>query len=148
MSRPRLYRGTSWPLTLAGCERDRFDRAGGKRGLIHDGRGKKKAGKSAIFILGGGSPKNFALQTEPQIRKSSGSTSASRLLSTGHRRATRYRWVVPAPLPAKQYPGKVDSQSLTDAVVCIWTRRWRCHHHGVCSSETQTPKAPTALPTS
>src|SRR5712691_490832 len=40
-----------------------------KRGLIHSGRGKKKAGKSAIFILGGGSPKNFALQTEPQIQE-------------------------------------------------------------------------------
>src|SRR5207244_12269915 len=58
-----------------------------KRGLIHDerGRSKKRAGKmpanrrqhagasdkgrSAIFILGGGSPKNFALQTEPQIQE-------------------------------------------------------------------------------
>ena len=29
----------------------------------------KKGGKSAIFILGGGSPKNFALQTEPQIQE-------------------------------------------------------------------------------
>jgi deoxyhypusine synthase len=27
------------------------------------------SGKSAIFILGGGSPKNFALQTEPQIQE-------------------------------------------------------------------------------
>src|SRR5205823_122638 len=62
-----------------------------KRGLIRDGHrpGRnservKKAGKmpanraqdarapsgrSAIFILGGGSPKNFALQTEPQIQE-------------------------------------------------------------------------------
>src|SRR5713226_609575 len=54
-----------------------------KRGLIQDGyrtptrRGsdrvkpspRKKGGKSAIFILGGGSPKNFALQTEPQIQE-------------------------------------------------------------------------------
>jgi deoxyhypusine synthase len=30
---------------------------------------KRKGGKSAIFILGGGSPKNFALQTEPQIQE-------------------------------------------------------------------------------
>jgi deoxyhypusine synthase len=36
-----------------------------KRGLISD----TEAGKSAIFILGGGSPKNFALQTEPQIQE-------------------------------------------------------------------------------
>src|SRR5258708_25632018 len=34
-----------------------------KPGLIPDGRGKKKAGKSPIFILGGGAPKNFRLRT-------------------------------------------------------------------------------------
>ena len=40
-----------------------------KRGVIHTGKKSKKGGKSAIFILGGGSPKNFALQTEPQIQE-------------------------------------------------------------------------------
>lgn len=30
---------------------------------------KRSEGKSAIFICGGGSPKNFALQTEPQIQE-------------------------------------------------------------------------------
>jgi deoxyhypusine synthase len=30
---------------------------------------KRSGGKSAIFICGGGSPKNFALQTEPQIQE-------------------------------------------------------------------------------
>jgi len=30
---------------------------------------KRTGGKSAVFILGGGSPKNFALQTEPQIQE-------------------------------------------------------------------------------
>src|ERR1043165_5133484 len=41
-----------------------------KRGAIHGkgDRGKKHGGKSAVFILGGGSPKNFMLQTEPQIQ--------------------------------------------------------------------------------
>src|ERR1700674_1017452 len=33
------------------------------------GRGKQKPGLSACFILGGGSPKNFLLQTEPQIQE-------------------------------------------------------------------------------
>ena len=34
------------------------------------GKGKKaKRGLSAVFILGGGSPKNFLLQTEPQIQE-------------------------------------------------------------------------------
>src|SRR5262245_41588363 len=30
---------------------------------------KRRGGKSAVFICGGGSPKNFALQTEPQIQE-------------------------------------------------------------------------------
>lgn len=42
-----------------------------KRGAIHGrgDRGRKHGGRSAIFILGGGSPKNFVLQTEPQIQE-------------------------------------------------------------------------------
>src|SRR5215510_6629879 len=38
-----------------------------KRGIAHQPRPakKKSSGKSAVFILGGGSPKNFLLQTEP-----------------------------------------------------------------------------------
>src|SRR2546421_12861399 len=42
-----------------------------KRGAFHGrgDRGKKHGGKSAVFILGGGSPKNFMLQTEPQIQE-------------------------------------------------------------------------------
>jgi deoxyhypusine synthase len=34
--------------------------------IVHDA---KKEGKSAVIMLGGGSPKNFALQTEPQIQE-------------------------------------------------------------------------------
>src|SRR6201991_2028133 len=33
------------------------------------GKDKKHKGRSAVFILGGGSPKNFMLQTEPQIQE-------------------------------------------------------------------------------
>ena len=42
-----------------------------KRNAVHGkgDRGKKHAGRSAVFILGGGSPKNFLLQTEPQIQE-------------------------------------------------------------------------------
>ena len=40
-----------------------------KRGVVHTGAQSDEGGKSAIFILGGGSPKNFALQTEPQIQE-------------------------------------------------------------------------------
>ena len=30
---------------------------------------KLKGGRSAVWVLGGGSPKNFILQTEPQIQE-------------------------------------------------------------------------------
>src|SRR5215472_5110257 len=42
-----------------------------KRHAVHDGASgkKKRKGRSAVFILGGGSPKNFLLQTEPQIQE-------------------------------------------------------------------------------
>ena len=30
---------------------------------------KRSGGKSAVLIVGGGSPKNFLLQTEPQIQE-------------------------------------------------------------------------------
>ena len=42
-----------------------------KRGAVNGrpGKGKKQKGLSAVFILGGGSPKNFLLQTEPQIQE-------------------------------------------------------------------------------
>ena len=49
--------------------------ASGRGARIKDGGSarkrahSKKGGRSAIFILGGGSPKNFALQTEPQIQE-------------------------------------------------------------------------------
>src|ERR687893_306577 len=40
-----------------------------KRGEVKSSNGKKQKGRSAVFILGGGSPKNFLLQTEPQIQE-------------------------------------------------------------------------------
>ena len=35
--------------------------------IVYDA--KKAGGKSAVLILGGGTPKNFLLQTEPQIQE-------------------------------------------------------------------------------
>src|ERR1041384_5258171 len=40
-----------------------------KRVTVQVKKGKKQKGRSAVFILGGGSPKNFLLQTEPQIQE-------------------------------------------------------------------------------
>ena len=47
---------------------------GAKRTQVKKKFGGKKttAGRSAVFILGGGKPKNFMLQTEPQIQGSAG----------------------------------------------------------------------------
>jgi deoxyhypusine synthase len=46
-----------------------------KRGGGKKKKGAKQKGRSAVFILGGGSPKNFLLQTEPQIQEVLESTS-------------------------------------------------------------------------
>ena len=51
-------------------------------------RAKKAGGKSGVLILGGGSPKNFMLQTEPQIQevlgwKRPGTTTSSRSPTPG-----------------------------------------------------------------
>src|SRR5688572_26387509 len=51
-----------------GLIRDRVSSRSGGDGIKSSSK-RKAGGKSAIFILGGGSPKNFALQTEPQIQE-------------------------------------------------------------------------------
>src|SRR5438477_4567875 len=93
-----------------------------KRGLICD-RAKasrsKKSGKSAIFILGGGSPKNFALQTEQQIQEVLG------IDERGHDYFLQFTDARPdtgglsgaTPGEAVSW-GKVDPDRLPDAVVC------------------------------
>jgi deoxyhypusine synthase len=90
-----------------------------KRGLIHGGRGKKKGGKSAIFILGGGSPKNFALQTEPQIQEVLGIDERGHdyFLQVTDARPDTGGLSGATPGEAVSW-GKVDPDRLPDAVVC------------------------------
>jgi deoxyhypusine synthase len=90
-----------------------------KRGLIHRGRGKKKGGKSAIFILGGGSPKNFALQTEPQIQEVLGIDERGHdyFLQVTDARPDTGGLSGATPGEAVSW-GKVDPERLPDAVVC------------------------------
>ena len=108
-----------------------------KRGLIHDerGRSKKRAGKmpanrrqdagapdkgrSAIFILGGGSPKNFALQTEPQIQEVLGIDERGHdyFLQVTDARPDTGGLSGATPGEAVSW-GKVDPERLPDAVVC------------------------------
>jgi deoxyhypusine synthase len=102
-----------------------------KRGLIHDdyrtgsgsdrvkGSRRKKSGKSAIFILGGGSPKNFALQTEPQIQEVLGIDERGHdyFLQVTDARPDTGGLSGATPGEAVSW-GKIDPNRLPDAVVC------------------------------
>lgn len=80
---------------------------------------KRRGGKSAVFILGGGSPKNFLLQTEPQIQEVLG------IAEKGHDYFLQVTDARPdtgglsgaTPAEAVSW-GKVDPDRLPDAVVC------------------------------
>jgi deoxyhypusine synthase len=90
-----------------------------KRGLIQSRGGRKKPGKSAIFILGGGSPKNFALQTEPQIQEVLGIDERGHdyFLQVTDARPDTGGLSGATPGEAVSW-GKVDPDRLPDAVVC------------------------------
>ena len=88
-----------------------------KRGQIHGDTAT--GGKSAIFILGGGSPKNFALQTEPQIQEVLG------IDERGHDYFLQITDARPdtgglsgATAGEAVSWGKVDPEKLPDAVIC------------------------------
>lgn len=80
---------------------------------------KKYGNKSAVIIFGGGSPKNFVLQTEPQIQEIMG------LSEKGHDYFIQFTDARPdtgglsgaTPSEAVTW-GKVDPEQLPDTVVC------------------------------
>jgi len=80
---------------------------------------KRGGGKSAVLICGGGSPKNFALQTEPQIQEVMG------IAEKGHDYFLQCTDARPdtgglsgaTPAEAVSW-GKVDPDTLPDCVVC------------------------------
>jgi deoxyhypusine synthase len=88
-----------------------------KRGMAADG--KKKKGRSAVFILGGGSPKNFLLQTEPQIQEVLGIDERGHdfFLQVTDARPDTGGLSGATPGEAVSW-GKVDPDRLPDAVVC------------------------------
>ncbi len=90
-----------------------------KRGVVQNGKPTKKGGKSAIFILGGGSPKNFALQTEPQIQEVLGIDEKGHdyFLQVTDARPDTGGLSGATPAEAVSW-GKVDPDKLPDAVVC------------------------------
>jgi deoxyhypusine synthase len=79
---------------------------------------KSGGGKSAVFILGGGSPKNFALQTEPQIQEVLGLDEAGHdyFLQVTDARADTGGLSGATPAEAVSW-GKIDPDRLPDAVV-------------------------------
>jgi deoxyhypusine synthase len=87
---------------------------GAKRGV-----GKAKAGKSAVMIMGGGSPKNFALQTEPQIQEVLGIDEKGHdfFLQVTDARPDTGGLSGATPAEAVSW-GKIDPDRLPDAVVC------------------------------
>lgn len=93
-----------------------------KRNAVSAGvksRGKKKPGLSACFILGGGSPKNFLLQTEPQIQEVLGIDERGHdyFLQVTDARPDTGGLSGATPGEAVSW-GKVDPDRLPDAVVC------------------------------
>jgi deoxyhypusine synthase len=92
-----------------------------KRGTVMAGPKKKprKGGKSACFILGGGSPKNFMLQTEPQIQEVLGIDEKGHdyFLQVTDARPDTGGLSGATPGEAVSW-GKVDPERLPDAVVC------------------------------
>ena len=82
-------------------------------------KGRKQKGLSAVFILGGGSPKNFLLQTEPQIQEVLGIDERGHdyFLQVTDARPDTGGLSGATPGEAVSW-GKVDPDRLPDAVVC------------------------------
>jgi deoxyhypusine synthase len=80
---------------------------------------KKGGGKSAVFILGGGSPKNFVLQTEPQIQEVMGVAEKGHdyFLQVTDARPDTGGLSGATPSEAVSW-GKIDPNKLPDSVVC------------------------------
>ena len=80
---------------------------------------KKNKGRSGVFIIGGGSPKNFILQTEPQIQEVLGLDEAGHdyFLQVTDARPDTGGLSGATPQEAMTW-GKVDPNQLPDTVTC------------------------------
>ncbi len=85
--------------------------------IVYDA--KRSGGRSAVFILGGGSPKNFVLQTEPQIQEVMGIVEKGHdyFLQVTDARADTGGLSGATPGEAVSW-GKVDPDKLPGTVVC------------------------------
>jgi len=105
---------------------------------------KRAGGKSAVMLMGGGSPKNFMLQTEPQIQE------VLRIKEVGHDYFFQVTDARPdtgglsgaTPQEAVSW-GKVDPNRLPDAVVCYADTTIALPlltHHALAHHEARNPK--------
>ena len=80
---------------------------------------KKSGGKSAVVIFGGGSPKNFILQTEPQLQEIMGIAEAGHdfFIQVTDARPDTGGLCGATPSEAVTW-GKIDPDQLPDTVVC------------------------------
>jgi deoxyhypusine synthase len=108
---PSLDVNETAAIVLAAKRNAGHGKAGSKRG--------KQPGRSACFILGGGSPKNFLLQTEPQIQEVLGIDERGHdyFLQVTDARPDTGGLSGATPGEAVSW-GKVDPDRLPDAVVC------------------------------
>ncbi len=84
--------------------------------IVYDATRK---GKSAVLILGGGSPKNFMLQTEPQIQEVLGLDDAGHAYFLQFTDARPDTGGLSGATPAEAVSwGKVNPETLPDSVVC------------------------------
>jgi deoxyhypusine synthase len=85
--------------------------------IVH--HAKKSGGKSAVLILGGGSPKNFILQTEPQLQEIMGIAEKGHdyFIQITDARVDTGGLSGATPSEAMTW-GKVDPDQLPDTVVC------------------------------
>jgi deoxyhypusine synthase len=106
----------------------------------------KKTGRSAVLILGGGSPKNFMLQTEPQIQEVLG------LAESGHDYFLQITDARPdtgglsgaTPQEAMTW-GKVDPEQLPDTVTCYLDSTVALPLLTVYALSTRQPRKPRRL---
>jgi deoxyhypusine synthase len=80
---------------------------------------KVRGGKSAVWILGGGSPKNFVLQTEPQIQEVLGIAEKGHdyFLAVTDARPDTGGLSGATPAEAVSW-GKIDPEQLPGTVIC------------------------------
>src|SRR5271170_3266231 len=85
--------------------------------IVFDAKSSRR--KSSVFILGGGSPKNFMLQTEPQIQEVMGIAEKGHdyFLQCTDARADTGGLSGATPAEAVSW-GKIDPANLPDCVVC------------------------------